>query len=319
MSQIFDAICGGNLEEVKHIVNGDPECVYIQNKYGRTPLDVAIAWGNLEMVQFLFKKGGRPNLDIYYDGEWTPMHIAACNERIETLKWLFTENVFSLDVLNIKNKNGWTPLDVAISNGKLEIAKYLWEIGGRPNFEIYCDRNWAPVHEAVHYCHIATLKWVLEKGISRNVLHTKNSDGWTSLDVAIACGNLEMAKYLWEMGGRPNLEFHCRDGKNTPVHKVVERGYITTLKWIFKENILPLSVLNIKDRDGKTPMNQAIALKLVRTVDLLGHFYIDSVFLAMQRAKRDHYQCCVLRRLPDELLDMVVNKVAVRFHLEVVW
>ena len=175
MSQIFDAICGGNLEEVKHIVNGDPECVYIQNKYGRTPLDVAIAWGNLEMVQFLFKKGGRPNLDIY---------------------------------------------------------------------------------------------------------HNK---------------------------------------KNTTVHRIAQYGDIAILKLVFAKGILPLSVLNVKDCvcDCKIPLDCDIAKGYRKTATLLRRLPVDFVFLAMQCAKRDRQ--CTLRRLPDELLDMVVDVVAARFHLKVVW
>ena len=48
-----------------------------------------------------------------------------------------------------------------------------------------------------------------------------------------------------------------------------------------------------------------------------GEYEVEDVFLAMQRAKRDRR--CVLRRLTDELLDMVVDEVAQRSYLVVKW
>ena len=48
-----------------------------------------------------------------------------------------------------------------------------------------------------------------------------------------------------------------------------------------------------------------------------GEYVVEDVFLTMQRAKRDH-QSTLLRRLPDELLDMVIDEVAQRFYLKVV-
>ena len=202
--------------------------------------------GRLEMAKFLFEKGGRPNLDAYCDGDTTPVHIAACWERIATLKWVFKENVLSLDVLNIKSDRGWTVLDNAISCENLEAAQYLWMMGGRPNLEIYnCDGKWlTPMHCAARY------------------------------------------------------------GKTT-----------ATLKWVFAKGVLPLRVLQIKDEQKMTPLD--IANK--ETAAFLQHLvYVNPVFLAMQCAKRDYHQC-VLRRLPDELLDMVVDEVAVRFRLKVEW
>ena len=152
------------------------------------------------------------------------------------------------------------------------------------------------------------------------------SDIWkknTPLDIAIECGQLEMAKFLFEEGGRPNLDAY-RDGIFTPVHRAAWNGHTKTLKWIITENVIPSHVLMIKDHIGLTLLDnvmnhvyhkewEAIARLLRRVI------YLDPVFLAMQRAKRDYHQMCVLRRLPDELLDMVVDEVAVRFRLKVVW
>ena len=149
-------------------------------------------------------------------------------------------------------------------------------------------------------------------------VHIKDR-GRTPLDCAIACGKLEIAKFLSEKGGRPNLEVYCHDREDcNPVFRAVIHGHTDTLKWVFVEDVCPLYVLNVKDEQKMTPLYNAIIHERLEIATFLQRLPIHPVFLAMQRAKRDYHQC-VLRRLPDELLDMIVDKVAVRFHLEVVW
>ena len=240
-------------------------------------------------------------------------------ENFKRVKRIITENP---NCVHIKKHNGWTPLDVAIERDELETAKFLFEKGGRPNLDIYCDGKENPLHVAAEEdTYITILEWVFtEKVLPLHVLNIKGPWKMTPLDDAIADGKLEMAKFLFEKGGRPNLdEVYC-DGEWTPVHAAARSGRIEILKWVFAEKILPLNVLNIKDYDGCTPLDYAIASGYRKTITLFRHLlYVEPVFLAIQRAKRDYHQMSVLRRLPNELLDMVVDEVAVRYHLEVVW
>ena len=247
MSDIFKKLFNGDFEKVKRIINEDPQWVQIKDNERWTSLDYAIACGKLDIAKFLFEKGGRPNLDeVYCDGFFTPVHIAAWWEYTTTLKWVLEKEVLPLRTFNIKNHNGWTPLDEAIMWGKLEIAKYLWE-----------------------------------------------------------------------NGGQPNLEFYCRDGSYTPMHNAARREYTAnTLKWVFTKKILPLCVLQIKDEEKMTPLDVASGETATLFQNLI---HLDSVFLAMQCAKKHDHNGTLLRRLPNELLDMVVDEVAQRFHLRVVW
>ena len=241
----------------------------------------------------------------------------------EELKRIIAQN--PENVQNMEDEDGWviwrwTPLDIAINHGKLEIAKFLYEKGGRPNLEDYRDGEWTPVHSAAYDRCTATLKWVFEnKVLSHDMLKFKHWNGCTPFDIAIECGNLDTAKYLWEKGGRPNFEIYYCDGKWTPVHKAAFCGYTKTLKWLFTENVLSLDALKIKDGWKLTPLDFAMSEKEWETAALIRRLmYFDLVFVAMQRAKRDYHQTCVLRRLPDELLDMVVDEVAARHNLKVV-
>ena len=239
MIGFYDAISHEDFEKVKHMVNENHEIVHIKWLLGLTPLDYAIRFGTLDIVQFLWKMGSRPNLDAYDHGINTPAHHI---KDVAIPKWVFTEGVLTLRVLKIKNEIGWTPLDRAIACGKPEIANYLWEIGGRSNLE---------------GCY------------------------------------------------------------NSPVHHAIRYRHTETLKWAFKNKVFPLRVLNAKDCNGRTPLDIIMSQKEWETAAFLQHHLFNPVFLAMQLAKHD-YQC-VLRRLPNELLDMVVDKVAAHFHLKVVW
>ena len=237
---------------------------------------------------------------------------------LEEVKRMVNENHEIVNILEGFSK--WTPLDLAVIRGNLEIAKYLWGEGGRPNLNAYCDGDHPLIHYAVQYGHPTTLKWILEKRfLPWDVLNVIDWDGCTPLDNAIVWGKLDLAEFLWEMGGRPNLEIY-RDGKWTPVHHAAYGGHSTTLKWIFAKKILPLNIHNAKGRNEWTPLDCAIHGGKWKTITLFRRLiHLDPVLLAMQRAKRDYHQMCVLRRLPDELLDMVVDEVAQRVHLIVVW
>ena len=142
--------------------------------------------------------------------------------------------------------------------------------------------------------------------------------GWTPLDAAIAFGLLNIAKFLREKGGKPNLEIYRNERllKNTlvdtPVHEAVSRKYTATLRWVFTTgNVFPLWVLQTKNKEEKTPLEVAADSDTATLLQNLAH--LDAVFLAMELTKRDHQ--CVLRKLPDELLDVIVDTVASRHNL----
>ena len=310
---------GGNVEIYKWVIEQNvlpfDDVLKIEVE-GYTPLDCAISTGNLKNAQFLFEKCAQPNLENYCDGEWTPIHRAAKYGYTEILKWVFEKKVFhSLDVLKIKDDDQWTPLDRAIAGGNLETAQFLFEKGGRPNLEVYREWKWTPVHYSAAFRNI--LLWIFaEHVLPLSILHIKNYMGWTLMDCAILHGQLVVVQFLRNMGVRPNLELY-RDGFLTPVHIAATEDNTVTLTWVFTEGVLPLHVLNIKDHMEMTPLENAIENRQQETIFLLRRLPIDLVFLAMQRAKRDHSS--LLRRLPDELLDMVVDEVAARFRLKVEW
>ena len=272
-----DAILNGNFQSVKCIITSDPESVHIKYYKKWTPLDEAIAHRELEIAKFLYEKGGRPNLEVYRDRIWTPIHVAAEYGCTEILKWVFTENILPLYVINIKDHCGMTPLDAAIEKGNLASAKLLWGMGGQPNLEIYCDGQWTPIYTRSRIVRdddiAATWKWAFAENIlPLHVVNIKRDHydlDQTPLDCAITEGKLEIAKLLWEKGGKPNLENYCNEERRTPIHYAAQGGFADTLKWVFEKGVLPQSKLNIKDTDNKTPLDVAITYGRLKTTKLL--------------------------------------------------
>ena len=237
-------------------------------------------------------------------------------------------------ILHSRLQSGETPLDVVIARGELEIAQYLWKEGFKVNLEVYSDGKNTPVHRAVPHnwwvssnskriARQQTLQWVFSENVlPLDVLNVEDYNGWTPLDVAIAEGKLEMAKFLFEKGGRPNLDIYSDEKLTTPVHETMYHCRDPRfLKWLFTKNILPLHVLQIKNySDMRTPLERYPRSNSTtkNTVSFLQDLIrVDAVFLMIQLAKRDHR--CILRRLPNELLDMIMDMVAEHFNLVAVY
>ncbi|KAI0284746.1 ankyrin repeat protein, partial [Russula brevipes] len=57
----------------------------ILGSHQRTPLYSASRSGHLEIARWLLNRGANPNI---WDGrdDWTPLHTATCNERLEVIR-----------------------------------------------------------------------------------------------------------------------------------------------------------------------------------------------------------------------------------------
>ena len=174
------------------------------------------------------------------------------------------------------------------------------------------------IHAAIWTRNIGRVQSIIEKNPQSVHDMYDGISTWSPLDRAIAFGNLDIARLIRRNGGRPTPSKPV--SYISPVRFCARWGSTSTLKWVFENNIYPSTILITKDSKGCTPLDHARIKKQWETLAFLQKLlYVDPVFLAIQRAKRDYHQCCALRRLPDELLDMVVDEVARHFDLKVVW
>lgn len=106
-----------NKELVEFILNKDID-INVKNKYGSTPLHIAIY---PEIAQMLIDHGA--NVNEVDNEEETPLHDCAWNgeERAEMIKLLLKNGVDK----NKKNYKGQTALDIAISRGDTKNIELL--------------------------------------------------------------------------------------------------------------------------------------------------------------------------------------------------
>jgi uncharacterized protein len=119
--EICTAAMLGHREEVEKRINETPQNINSKGAHG-IPLLPHAAWsGNLELVQYLFRKGAKA-------GSSSALHNAETTGYYDLVVWL-VENA-SPD-LNSKNFQGKTPLTVAIEMKHEDIARLLRERGAK--------------------------------------------------------------------------------------------------------------------------------------------------------------------------------------------
>ncbi len=90
-----------------------------KNALGVTPLQSAVAGGNLEITRLLLTAGASPN--VREGGGYTPLHTAAHNGDVEIVHSL----IFGGADLEAKSDKKETPLDIARKAGHDEVASLL--------------------------------------------------------------------------------------------------------------------------------------------------------------------------------------------------
>lgn len=224
---------------------------------GETPIELAIRNKHHESIRVLLEF--RASLDflklietdvegfkiaIEYSGpEYndllgrTPSHYAAQSDKAACLKILIEKNA---DVSK-EDKIGMTPLHMAAKFGGYDCMKLLLQNNADINARDKKGRT--PLHLAAHAGSISCLKLLIEKGA---MLLEKDNRNFTPLNYAFIKNSKECLKMLVTT---PNYN------GQTLLHQLVEANQtesIDLLIWLLQG-----VDLNVKDRDGKTPLHCA--------------------------------------------------------------
>lgn len=119
----------------------------------------------------------------------TPLHTAAFNGDLETVKKLIKEKSFDV---NATDHYRWTPLHDAVLNGHIEIVKLLLAAGAQLNGQDV-EESYIPLHEAVHMNHKEIVQVLLAAGADTLI---RDADNNTALDIAQKCGFQDIADIL---------------------------------------------------------------------------------------------------------------------------
>lgn len=264
--------------------------VNAKDEVGLTPLHYAAGSCQIEIMEFLIKKGAEVNVEADPERkEGTPLEAAAmggCKDAVELLIKKgadfkkYGPNAIDLAVYmfgevkkhSVKNVPPWMdyigvvkvlvkkvkPRDqtlfTAVEEGYIEIVRLLIESGVNLNAK---DVNgYTPLHIAVERNFSEIAKLLIKSGADLNSKGVGLLEE-TPLHLAIKEGNNEMVKLLLESGADVNAR--DSDGE-TPLHTVVWSNKISpesvseTISILIKHG----ADVNAKNYEGETPLDLAI-------------------------------------------------------------
>uniref|UniRef100_U5EJK2 RING-type E3 ubiquitin transferase n=1 Tax=Corethrella appendiculata TaxID=1370023 RepID=U5EJK2_9DIPT len=244
---------------------------------GHTALQAASQNGHYEVIQVLLRYSADVEIEDK-DGD-RAVHHAAFGDEPGVMVLLAKAGAD----LNARNKRRQTALHIAVNKGHFNVVKTLLELGCHPSLQD--SEGDTPLHDAISKEHDNMLSLLVDYGADIkltnnngfNALHhaalkgnpsamrillTKSSrpwiveekkdDGYTALHLAALNNHVEIAELLVKRG-KANMD--CQNvNLQTALHLAVERQHVQIVKLLVREN----ANLNIPDKDGDTPLHEAL-------------------------------------------------------------
>ena len=169
---------------------------WIMSFKAASPIHLASLFGFKDVVKKLLTKKnpdeeGFTDISNYLDGSQnTPIHYAALNGHLKTLKYL----VSMTNTPIFLNSNRETPIHFAAIRGHLDTLKYLVNLTASPIATNYY--GWTALHEAARAGHLDILKYLVHLTDNPNAPLEKS--GMTPIDLAMAHRHDRVAKFLEE-------------------------------------------------------------------------------------------------------------------------
>ncbi|HNR39916.1 MAG TPA: ankyrin repeat domain-containing protein [Acidobacteriota bacterium] len=253
--EIFDAVRAGDAAAVRALLERSPEALTARDGGGNTPLHIAAASGNVELILALIEKGAP--LELQNARIKTPLHLAAMNDRTEAVTALLRKGAAiearddyqrtalilcarergqaatgrvlieaGADV-NAVDKFGSSALGLAAWRGKQEFVDLLLGHGARLP-EAPAERRQLIAEAASHGLtglfqrladRIPDLKDAAEGGVLLNSAASGGSAEIVSALLAKGCDPARADRFGWTP-----LHYAARDGRTEAARMLIERG-----------------------------------------------------------------------------------------------
>lgn len=175
--RLLTAAADGNTAEVNDALMGGAN-INTTDKWGRTPLMLAAAWGRPEVIRILIEHEPDVNLrDVHGN---TALLFAAQRKGSEPAGWLLYKGA---DV-NATNDDGNSPLIYAVQTGDSTLVYFMLAFGAHVNTKNNMGRT--ALMEATLANHGKAILWLLKNGADVNA---RDKDGWTALMLAAGHGH----------------------------------------------------------------------------------------------------------------------------------
>jgi ankyrin repeat protein len=176
--------------------------VDVRGIWDNTPLTTACSTGPFDTVQWLLNHGA--NINRHHESRWTSLHFAAAHGYVKSVQALLEHGAD----INARNDYGEVPLHIAASpfnpdrRDQLAIMQLLLDYGADANAQV--NGGSTPLH------HSSLRQWSYQRtgtveGTRLLLKHAadidaKDNEGRTSLQLALANGRDEIARFLSDYG-----------------------------------------------------------------------------------------------------------------------
>lgn len=233
----------GHLEVIQVLLNHSAD-VEIEDKDGDRAVHHA-AFGDEPTVIDLLSKAGA-DLNARNKRRQTALHIAINKGHFNVVKTLLELNCHP----SLQDSEGDTPLHDAISKEQDEMLSLLLDYGA--DITLTNNNGFNALHHAALKGNPSAMKILLAKSNRPWIVEEKKDDGYTALHLAALNNHVEIADLLVHMG-KANMDKQ-NVNLQTALHLAVERQHVQIVKLLVREG----ANLNIPDKDGDTPLHEAL-------------------------------------------------------------
>lgn len=226
-----------DLEAAKGLIEeGEP--IDQRDRYGATPLIMAVYPGHAEMVEYLISQGADVNKGDEFG--YTPLIEAAREGQVEVARILIEHGA---DINARSTTGGFTPIYMAAESGFTDFVKLMLDSGADPN-GAYGN---SPLCAAAKNGQMETAVMLLDSGADPNYCNILG----TPLTFACEGGDLEMVKYLVSRGANPH-KMH-KDGYSS-LTVAAKFGWAEIVRYLVEVHKMDPTA---KDNAGNTAMMMA--------------------------------------------------------------
>ena len=212
MSDIFDAIKGGRLDEVRASVGRDRSQLSARDPNGVSAILFAVYHGKADVAQMLVEMGA--SIDIFE---------ASALGKVDRIATMLREDPSRVSAYS---PDGFYPLGLAAFFGHLDAVRALIAAGADVHAVARNAFKVQPIHAAAASRNLDIVRAVLEAGADPNV---PQQQGFVPLHEAGTNGNRALAELLIEHGADPH---QANEAGKSSIDLAREKGYTELAEWM---------------------------------------------------------------------------------------